>query len=45
MQATRDVLNEDEPSPYLEQRSSRAPEYVYQAAILVAVLLVLWTVA
>lgn len=43
MQAIRDVQPSAEKSPYLGHKASKLPEYVYQAAILVAVLLILWT--
>jgi hypothetical protein len=45
MQATRDVTRNAQPSPYLDPKASRLPEYVYRAAILLAVILLLWTVA
>ena len=45
MQATRDTTGSTQPSPNLDPRASRLPEYVYRAAILVAVVLLLWTVA
>lgn len=45
MQATRDVIQNAQPSPSLDPKASRLPEYVYQAAILLAVILLLWTVA
>jgi hypothetical protein len=45
MQATRDVTRNAQPSPHLDPRASRLPEYIYRAAILVAVILLLWTVA
>ncbi len=46
MQATPDVIpKNDESSPYLNQKAGSLPEYVYQAAILVAILLMIWTAA
>ena len=45
MQATRDVTPNAQPLPSLDPKASRLPEYVYRAAILVAVILLLWTVA
>jgi hypothetical protein len=45
MQATRDAANGAPRSPNLEPKVSRVPEYLYQAAILAAVLLLLWTAA
>jgi hypothetical protein len=45
MQATRDVTQNDRPSPFLDPKASKLPEYVYRAAILVAVVLLLWTLA
>lgn len=45
MQATQDVTRNAQPSPYLDPKASRLPEYVYRAAILVAVVILLWTVA
>jgi hypothetical protein len=44
MQATREVNQNAQPSPYLDPRASKLPEYVYRAAILLAVILLLWTV-
>lgn len=44
MQATREVNRNAPPSP-LDPRASKLPEYVYRAAILMAVILLLWTVA
>lgn len=43
MQATRDANPNDRPSPSLDAAASKLPEYVYRAAILVAVILLLWT--
>jgi hypothetical protein len=45
MQATQDVTLNARPSPYLDPKASKLPEYVYRAAILVAVVLLLWTIA
>jgi hypothetical protein len=45
MQATRDVNQNAHPSPFLDPKTSKLPEYVYRAAILVAVILLLWTIA
>ena len=45
MQATRDVTPNARPLHYLDPKASRLPEYAYRAAILVAVILLLWTVA
>jgi hypothetical protein len=45
MQATQDVTQNAQPSPDLDTRASSLPEYVYRAAILVAVVILLWTVA
>jgi hypothetical protein len=45
MQATRDVTPNAPPSLYLDAKASNLQEYVYRAAILVAVVLLLWTVA
>jgi hypothetical protein len=45
MQAPKDVTPNARPFPYLDPTASRLPEYVYRAAILVAVILLLWTVA
>lgn len=45
MQATRDMTRNPQPSPYLDPKASRLPEYVYRAAILLAVVILLWTVA
>jgi hypothetical protein len=42
MQATREVNQNAEP---LDPRASKVPEYVYRAAILMAVILLLWTIA
>lgn len=43
MQATREVNQSARPSPFPDPKGSKLPEYVYRAAILVAVLLLLWT--
>jgi hypothetical protein len=45
MQATRDADGTPQPSPMLDPKASRLQEYVYRAAILAAVILLLWTVA
>jgi hypothetical protein len=45
MQATQDVTRSGQPSPDLDPKASRLPEYVYRAAILLAVVILLWTVA
>jgi hypothetical protein len=45
MQATRNVIGNARPSAGLDPRASVVPEYVYRVAILVAVVLLLWTVA
>jgi hypothetical protein len=45
MQATRNVIGNTRPSTDLDPRATVVPEYVYRVAILVAVLLLLWTVA
>jgi hypothetical protein len=45
MQATRDPTGTPQPSPVLDAKASRLQEYVYRIAILVAVILLLWTVA
>ena len=45
MQATQDATPNARPSPFLDPKASRLPEYVYRAAILVAVIILLWTVA
>ena len=45
MQATREVNQNAQPSPFLDPLASKLPEYVYRVAILVAVVLLLWTVA
>jgi hypothetical protein len=44
MQATRDVTPNAQPSPFFDQ-ANKLREYAYQAAILVAVVLLLWTAA
>jgi hypothetical protein len=43
MQATREVNKNARPSPFFDPKGSMLPEYVYRAAILVAVILLLWT--
>jgi hypothetical protein len=45
MQATQDMTPNAQPSPSLDPKASRLPEYVYRAAILMAVIILLWTVA
>ena len=45
MQAPREVIGNPRPSRHLDPKASRVPEYVYRAAILVAVVLLLWTLA
>jgi hypothetical protein len=45
MQATRDESRNGQPSPFFDPKGSKLREYVYQAAILVAVILLLWTAA
>ena len=45
MQATRELNRNAQPSSPLDPRASKLPEYVYRAAILVAVIPLLWTVA
>jgi hypothetical protein len=45
MQAKRDATRNDQPSPCLDAKASRLPEYLYRAAILMAVILLLWTAA
>jgi hypothetical protein len=45
MQATRDVTPNGHPSPLFDPKGSKLREYVYQAAILVAVILLVWTAA
>ncbi|MFL6427605.1 MAG: hypothetical protein ACJ71S_05125 [Acidobacteriaceae bacterium] len=44
MQA-REVMQNARPAFPLDARASKLPEYVYRAAILVAVVLLLWTIA
>jgi hypothetical protein len=43
MQATREVNRKAQRSPFFDQKASKLPEYVYRAAILLAVILLLWT--
>ena len=43
MQATREVNQNAQPSYPLDLRASKLPEYIYRAAILAAVILLLWT--
>ena len=45
MQVKREVNRNAQPSFPLDPKASKVPEYVYRAAILVAVVLLLWTVA
>ena len=45
MQATRDASQNGQPSPFFDPKGSKLREYAYQAAILVAVILLLWTAA
>lgn len=45
MQATRDMTQSSQPSYPSDLKANRMPEYVYRVAILVAVILLLWTVA
>lgn len=45
MQATRDLIQNAQPSPAPEPKASPLPEYVYRIGILIAVILLLWTVA
>ena len=45
MQATRELNQNGQPSPSLDPRASKLPEYVYRAAILATVILLLWTIA
>jgi hypothetical protein len=45
MQATREVNRNGQPSSPLDPRASKLPEYIYRAAILMAVILLLWTAA
>ena len=42
-QAKRDATRSNEPFPYLDAKATMLPEYVYRAAILMAVILLLWT--
>jgi hypothetical protein len=44
MQATRDATQHGRSSPDLDPKA-KLPEYVYRAAILVVVILLLWTIA
>jgi hypothetical protein len=43
MQATREVNQNARRSPFFDPKASKLPEYVYRAAILAAVILLLWT--
>ena len=45
MQAMREVNPNARPSTPLDPRASKLPEYIYRAAILAAVVLLIWTVA
>jgi hypothetical protein len=45
MQAPREVIGIPRPARHLDPKASRVPEYVYRAAILMAVVLLLWTLA
>ena len=45
MQAKRDETRDNPPFACLDSTASRLPEYVYRAAILMAVILLLWTAA
>jgi hypothetical protein len=45
MQATREVNQNARRSPLFDPKGSKLREYVYQAAILVAVILLVWTAA
>ena len=45
MQATRELNPNGQPCPSLDPMASKVPEYVYRAAILMAVILLLWTAA
>ena len=45
MQATRNVIGGAQPTTGLDPRATLVPEYVYRVAILVAVVLLLWTAA
>ena len=43
MQATPDAVPQARPSPPLQQKANKLPEYAYQIAILVVVVLLLWS--
>jgi hypothetical protein len=43
MQATPDVVPNSQPSPSPDPKASRLPECVYRVGILIAVILLLWT--
>jgi hypothetical protein len=43
MQAMREMNRNAQRSPFFDPKASKLPEYVYRAAILVAVILLLWT--
>jgi hypothetical protein len=45
MQTTRDVTQNAQPSPFFDAKGSKLRECVYQAAILIAVILLVWTAA
>lgn len=45
MQATRDVTHNAQPSPFFDPQRSKLRECAYQVAILVAVILLVWTAA
>ena len=45
MQAPREVIGIPRPARHLDPKASRVPEYVYRAAILMAVVLLLWSLA
>ncbi|MDQ1452828.1 MAG: hypothetical protein QOJ51_6454 [Acidobacteriaceae bacterium] len=43
MQATREMNQNAQRSPFFDPKASKLPEYIYRAAILLAVILLLWT--
>jgi hypothetical protein len=45
MQATRDTSRNGAPFTFLDPKANKLPEYVYRAAILAAIILLLWTAA
>jgi hypothetical protein len=45
MQATRNVIGNAQTSSGLDPVTTKVPEYIYRIAILVAVVLLLWTAA